>query len=422
MVVLTSASCLKPGRDVDGALAAQINFVPGQTQAGPGSTPTQPQGVKSYQYYEMPTVFYDQVDSDPDYAAVFFRVPVSNAPGFLGVTLGVVPAEAEVAGYATTAAGDGASQALWQVQAAPTTQTARRLGLPVAYDAGLSGAPVIEVTPSGLGSIEAIAVAGDAGGLSATRLLASDATLINDWLGLTPPTQPSQTGWWWSPSEPGRGYFIEVANGRLFMVTLGYGSDGSPTWLAASGAMDTAQHFQSALVSYGGGSPIAGSYRAPTQSQVVGAVAVDFLDGGIANLTTPWGGRGIQRFSIVTDGTLIGAPGPPYPENGFWWNPAAPGIGVVVEVQGSTMMVATLDYDMDGRASWAFAENSMIVPLLFAAPSTIIGAGPPDSGPWQPVGNIMAGQVIALVVKATDQMTLMLNNGAVTMPLSRFHF
>ncbi|MBI1778589.1 MAG: hypothetical protein HYR63_24885 [Proteobacteria bacterium] len=421
-VVLTSASCLKPGRDVDGALAAQIQFTPGQTQTGPGATVRQPSGISSYWYYEMPTVFYDRVDLSPDYAAVFFRSPVTSATSVLGVGLGVVPAAVAVIGYASVAAGEANSLAQWQAQTMPMGLGPRTLTLPIAFDAGLSGSPVIEVTSSGVGRIVAIADTGNTGSLSATRLLQSDATLIDDWLGLTAPPKPLQTGWWWNANEPGRGYFIEVMNGRLFMATLGYADDGSPTWRIASGPMTTASSFSGQLVSVSGGSPIAGQNRAPTSSSALGTITINFIDTGNAQLTTPWGTRTITRFSFVTDGVLSGPPGTPYPENGFWWNATEPGIGVVVEVQGSTMMMAVLDYNTAGQATWSFATNTMIVPLLFAAVSNVVTGGPPDTSVWRPVAGAISGPEYVLEVKAANSMVITFANGTPQIPLSRFQF
>jgi hypothetical protein len=252
--------------------------------------------------------------------------------------------------------------------------------------------------------------------------LSSDSPLFQRWLGLAVPAQPLQSGWWWSPAESGRGYFIEVANGRVFMAVLGYADDGAPLWRVAAGPMESATRFRGPLLTYSGGTAIASPFRAPQSVDSAGEIILDFSDTANAQLTTPWGVRQIQRFSFVPDGVLDGSPGAPYPENGFWWNAAQPGIGVLVEVQGGTMMVATLDYDATGRPSWAYAANLMIVPLLFAAPSSIVTGGPPDTAAWHPVAGVATGQLLVLEVKATDSMVMSLAGGALRIPLSRFRF
>jgi V8-like Glu-specific endopeptidase len=336
-VVLTSAGCLKPGRDVDGALAAQIRFIPGQTQSGAGQPVSQPFAASSYWYYEMPTVYYDQADFTLNYAAVFFHDPVTSLTAFAPIAFDLVPGAASVTGYATTAAGDDASKAMWRAGTTVTGQAPRQITLPIGFDQGLSGTAV-----------------------------------------------------------------IETSTGRI--------------------AAESAQRFRGQLLTYAGGTPIAGAFRAPQTVAGEGEVILDFTDSATAQLTTPWGVRQIQRFSFVTDGAVGGSPGAPYPENGFWWNPAQPGIGVLVEVQNSSMMMATLDYDAAGRPTWAFASNAMIIPLLFAAPSSIVTGGPPDTGAWHPVAGVASGQLFVLQVKATDSMVLSLADGALMIPLSRFRF
>lgn len=43
------------------------------------------------------------------------------------------------------------------------------------------------------------------------------------------------------------------------------------------------------------------------------------------------------------------------PEAGWWWNPAEPGRGFILERSGDRLLVGALAYEADGRASWSLA-------------------------------------------------------------------
>ena len=44
-----------------------------------------------------------------------------------------------------------------------------------------------------------------------------------------------QNGWWWNPNESGRGFFIEMTGGLMFLAGYFYESDGRATWLSSGG-------------------------------------------------------------------------------------------------------------------------------------------------------------------------------------------
>ncbi len=416
-VVMTSASCLKPGRDTDGALAAGITFTAGLTQSSAGAALTSAYPTQSFHHYEMLSQFYDGVSTGPDFAAVFFSNAVTSATSFVDVanSLGRTPSSASVIGYATSAAGESGSQAQWQTEGALSEASERRLMFPIAYDGALSGAPVIENN-----SLVGFAVGSASIGLAASRMLDSDKNHIRRWLGLPALHESIETGWWWAPSEPGRGYFIEVKSDRMFLGMMSYGADGKPSWRVAYGQMKTTRSFQGDLFSFSDGAAIGAAYRAPAARDAI-AVEITFQDGQLATMTLPWGTVAIERFPIVPFGPGFGASEPPYPESGFWWNPAEPGTGVVLEVQGNTMMVGLLDYDAAGRARWTYASADMIFGLLFVAPVLDVVTGPPDGQGWRPVGDVMSGQNLVVEVKSRTTVTLVQPNGT-RVSLERFPF
>lgn len=416
-VVMTSASCLKPGRDVDGALAAQIQFTAGLTQSGSGAALTSAYPTQSFHHYEMLSQFYDGASTGPDFAAVFFSNAVTSATSFVDVAnaLGRVPASASVIGYATTAAGEAGSRAQWQSEGALSESAERRLTFPIPYDSALSGAPVIENN-----SLVGFAVGSASVGLAASRMLDADKNHVRRWLGLPALHESIETGWWWAPSEAGRGYFIEVKSDRMFFGMMSYGADGRPSWRVAYGQMASTRSFKGELVTFSGGATIGAAYRAPAAQDAI-PVEINFQDGQLATLTLPWTTVAIERFPVVPFGPGFGASEAPYPESGFWWNSSEPGTGVVLEVQGNVMMIGLLDYDAAGRSRWTYAVADMLFGLLFTAPILDVAAGPPDGQGWRPVGDVMPGSNIVVEVKYRTSIVLVQPNGR-RVSLERFPF
>jgi len=46
-----------------------------------------------------------------------------------------------------------------------------------------------------------------------------------------------ETGWWWNPNEPGRGFNIEHQDGIVFIATFIYDENGIPIWYTTSGRL-----------------------------------------------------------------------------------------------------------------------------------------------------------------------------------------
>lgn len=418
---ITSASCLKPGRDIDGAIALEIRFTPGQTQASSGAATTAPLGTRSFYYYEMPTVFYDRSDLEPDYAAIFFREPLVNPAVLVDVKLGQSPSNGTIVGYASTAAGEAGSLAQWRGDSPISSIGTRRLTYALPYDSGLSGAPLLELGSDGVYRLMGVAVEGTTGTLAATRLLSSDDTLFRRWLGLPPVEGAIQSGWWWAPGEPGRGIFLDISDGKLFLTLLGYGNDGRSTWHVAAGAMSSDTTFQGALIGYQGGAAFGATYSRPVPAEIAGDVTLTFTGSRKAQLVTPWGTKSIERYPFVVNGTAPDPAGPPYPESGIWWNPSEPGTAVAVEVQGNTMMIALLDYRSGDRPQWTFVLNDMFLPLLFTG-SLVDVTGPPNTQAWRPIDGVLPSRDVIVEVKARDRIEIVLSPTGVRIPLVRFKF
>ena len=106
-----------------------------------------------------------------------------------------------------------------------------------------------------------------------------------------------ETGWWWTPSEPGTGYAIEVQGNQMMLGIAHFDADGSPRWSLAMGAMADACLFEGTAVSYVGGQALGQSYRPPTATSETGRVSVTFSDATHATVLLPGGRKvAIERF------------------------------------------------------------------------------------------------------------------------------
>lgn len=72
-----------------------------------------------------------------------------------------------------------------------------------------------------------------------------------------------QRGWWWNPSEGGRGFAMEIQGDAFFMAGFMYDSQGAPRWYLAQGNLSGPTTFNGKLVQYGGGQQLKGAYSAP---------------------------------------------------------------------------------------------------------------------------------------------------------------
>jgi hypothetical protein len=113
-----------------------------------------------------------------------------------------------------------------------------------------------------------------------------------------PPGTP-QTGWWWAPTEGGRGYSIEVQGNMLFLAGYMYDAQGNPIWYASGPtALSNTSAYQGVWQQYGNGQTLTGSYQAPTIVNTnVGSVTIQFSSITTGTLTFPNGRQvAIERY------------------------------------------------------------------------------------------------------------------------------
>ncbi len=109
-----------------------------------------------------------------------------------------------------------------------------------------------------------------------------------------------QTGWWWSASEPGRGFFIEAQDTSMYVSFYMYDSSGQATWYVASGTMLSSTLFSGTIYQFSGGSYFtATTFSAPTSSSTLGTVTIQFSATTAATMTLPNGSQvALTRFAF----------------------------------------------------------------------------------------------------------------------------
>jgi hypothetical protein len=128
------------------------------------------------------------------------------------------------------------------------------------------------------------------------------------------PSWVPQTGWWYSPSYPGTGIFLESQGqlvlgtdtySRLFMVIMSYGSTGQASWYAAGGlygrvasAGGSLPVFSGTLNEFAGGPTLTAGGSGLRVAGERGTVAAIFTSISAGTLTLPNGTSiAIQRFT-----------------------------------------------------------------------------------------------------------------------------
>jgi hypothetical protein len=119
--------------------------------------------------------------------------------------------------------------------------------------------------------------------------------------GSLPPPRGAriESGYWWAPDEPGRGFVLEVQGDRVFLGGYMYDAAGEPLWYLAQATLEPAnERFATTWLRFGNGQTLAGPWR---PSQLVeanaGSVQIEFDSPRSATLVLPDGRRQrIVRF------------------------------------------------------------------------------------------------------------------------------
>ena len=168
-----------------------------------------------------------------------------------------------------------------------------------------------------------------------------------------------QSGLWWNDQEDGRGFAIEIQDGKLFFMGFMYDAEGKPTWYSSGpAAMQSAQSYTGTIDTFTGGQALLGDYKSPIQGQSAGQLRIDFSSERTGVITWPGGVVPIKRFEFVP-GALSAFGSPTAPQTGFWWNTAEVGLGFTLEVQNGYLVMAGFIYDDMGKPSWYLTTGEM---------------------------------------------------------------
>lgn len=157
------------------------------------------------------------------------------------------------------------------------------------YRAPTSSARVATVvasfSSSSVGSIQVTPVTGSAVTISLQRFPISSPSFQSSQASF-------QTGWWWNPSESGRGYFVEVQGTQAFVAVFTYLTAGPAVWYSyAPTVTGSGTTFSGTLQQYRGGQSLTGSYTAPAVSATAGTLSFSGSGASSALLTLPDGSR-----------------------------------------------------------------------------------------------------------------------------------
>ena len=238
------------------------------------------------------------------------------------------------------------------------------------------------------------------------------------WLYATHATAEPENGWWWNPTESGRGYFIETTGGLTYIAGYFYDSDGRAKWLSSGGPNPDPYSYRGTLQSYRNGQSLFGQYRPPEAAVDVGAVEVTFVDDQHGTIKWPGGTIPIERQVFGTDEDIpytpwvLGLVDRPFkPETGWWWNAAEGGTGFSIEVQGSNLFVVSFMYDDAGNPIWYFSAGPMSTPTRYEGDVLLFANGQTLNGPYRLPSSSTIGRM-TIDFAATDDATITIASGA----------
>jgi len=175
-------------------------------------------------------------------------------------------------------------------------------------------------------------------------------------------------GWWWNPTESGRGFAIERQGDKLFLAGFLYENSGSATWYVSILDAQSNGSWTGDMTRYAGGQTLLGPYQAPTSTAVVakavvnfdtqntGQMALTFKDGHLPKTLQ------LERFPFWAP--IPFAPSNGSYESGWWWNESESGRGYFIETQGSQAFIASFMYDSTGEPTWYAMLANVLTPSL----------------------------------------------------------
>ncbi len=190
-----------------------------------------------------------------------------------------------------------------------------------------------------VGLVAICANAGCSGSLEATEESTEEASSAS---AVATAIQPV-SGSWYNPARVGWGVHVSRNIYDTVLLTwLSYRSDGTPIWYLgetkeSSGAFTTAQMYTAQWVNNQAVLAIHGSLTLTTISSTTGVLSW-VLDG------VP-GSEPIEYLSFDNNGAAPNV-------TGSWYPPSEPGWGLVLDMQGDTLVPQVTLYDASGQPTW----------------------------------------------------------------------
>lgn len=243
-------------------------------------------------------------------------------------------------------------------------------------------------------------------------------------LAATPAAAQITTGVWWSTSQPGRGYVVEVSGSRAMVGVLGYRNGGTAAWYTALGSLFSAGVFSSDLVEHAGGQTLSSSARPPSASTSVGTLSFTALSSTEGSMILPGAQPlALTRYEFVGGGVATGRPAAA-PETGWWWNLSEAGRGYFLEVQGNQLFMLLMMFESDGTSRWYVAAGELVfgpfglTPTMTATLEEYSG-GPTLAGSYMTPARAATKGQVTITFSSTTAGTLVLPNGS-SVALIRF--
>ena len=165
------------------------------------------------------------------------------------------------------------------------------------------------------------------------------------------------TGWYWTDSEPGRGWAVEQRGAAIYLGGFLYDDDGAASWCAAALRRRTDGTFVGELLRYADGQTLSGAYRQPTGASVAKVVFHASTDSTASLQVFAADGTtsaiDLTRFRFGEVSCAAGF------QTGWYWNPAEAGRACFVDVQGTQVYAALFSYRDDGRPGWYCVNASL---------------------------------------------------------------
>ena len=180
-------------------------------------------------------------------------------------------------------------------------------------------------------------------------------------LEASPKVFPIQNGYWWSPKESGRGFFVEQRGTTVVFSGYLYATDGKATWFTTVGTVLN-NLLNAPMQVYANGQSLTGAYKAPVLVESPGNVTLTFDEPDSATLQWPGGTVALERLDYedgVDNTTETTAPFQALADSGYWLSTAEPGRGYVIEVQGDTLAIGGFMYDTIGNPVWYISNGKL---------------------------------------------------------------